>query len=121
EEEYSVARECLSAADRPMKDIVVMFKGVDPRQLSDPGDQLQQVLGFKRALEDQKAILFATFDSGEEFERDLRSHLFRWIREHGNEAGSLRRPHPPAPQVLETSRGFLSQTCPKMERTPPRC
>jgi tetratricopeptide (TPR) repeat protein len=94
EEEYAVARECLADDKCPMRDIVVLFKGVDARQLSDPGDQLRKVLGFKRTLEEQKTIYFATFDSPDEFKRDLQRHLMRWMRDEG-EGATLTAP--PAP------------------------
>lgn len=95
EEEYAVARECLASDDHPMRDIVVLFKGVEARQLSDPGDQLRKVLSFKRTLEEQKSIYYATFDSVEEFERDLQRHLLRWMRDEGGEPSKMTAP--PAP------------------------
>jgi tetratricopeptide (TPR) repeat protein len=97
EEEYAVARECLAAAASPMRDIVVLFKGVDTRQLSDPGDQLRKVLAFKRTLEEQKTLLYGTFDSEQGFERDLRRHLLRWMRDAGEGDKSGTRPEAPAP------------------------
>lgn len=81
EEEYELARTCLADPARPMKDILVLFKGIDERQLSDPGGQLSKVLAFKKQLEESKQILFARFDTMEEFERALRRHLLGWIRE----------------------------------------
>ena len=51
-----------------MRDIVVLFKGVEERQLADPGDQLQKVLAFKRQLETEQAILFSNFDSEKDCE-----------------------------------------------------
>jgi tetratricopeptide (TPR) repeat protein len=87
EEEYNVARECASDASRPMLNIAVLFKGVEPRQLSDPGEQLKQVLAFKQRLEEERGLLYKTFDSSVEFERELRSLLFRWLRDHENGGG----------------------------------
>ena len=80
EEEYKFASELLANGEAPMKDIVVLFKGVEDRQLSDPGAQLQQVLDFKRNLEESKTLLFGTFDGLEEFERHLLKHLLAWLR-----------------------------------------
>lgn len=97
EEEYNVARKCLDAGETPMKDIVVLFKGVDERQLSDPGDQLQQVLAFKSTLEEEKALLYSNFDTIDEFEREVRRHLQRWTRDH--EQGGGKTDRPPAPPV----------------------
>jgi tetratricopeptide (TPR) repeat protein len=78
EEEYNVALECHAA--KTMRQIVIAFKGVDPRQLSDPGAQLQQVLDFKKDLEKSKMHLFKTFDTVEEFCKLLRKHLAEWLR-----------------------------------------
>jgi hypothetical protein len=43
EEEHNVAWECYEDDTKPMRQIVAFFKAVDPRQLSDPGDQLKKV------------------------------------------------------------------------------
>lgn len=80
EEEYYVAAEALASPISPMRDISVMFKGVDARHLSDPGDQLRKVLAFRRQLEQEKSLLFTVFDSESEFRRELRKLLFRWTR-----------------------------------------
>ena len=69
EEEYSVALECYRDATAPMKQIVLMFKGVDARQINDPGTELQKVLEFKERIERDKTHLFHTFETilGSEF------------------------------------------------------
>jgi tetratricopeptide (TPR) repeat protein len=95
EEEYNVARKCLAAAGRPMRDIIVLFKGVDTRQLSDPGEQLRKVLSFKLKLETEKTLLYSTFDSLDEFKRDLHRYLLRWMRDE--DAVEPRTPIAPAP------------------------
>ena len=100
EEEYNVARECIASVDHPMRDIVVLFKGVDPKQLSDPGPQLRQVLDFKARLEVDRTLLFSTFDSLEEFERHLRRHLLLWMREE-DEGKHERVLAPPPAQSLD--------------------
>jgi tetratricopeptide (TPR) repeat protein len=80
EEEYKLASALLADESAPMKDIIVLFKGVEDRQLSDPGTQLQQVLDFKKSLEESKSLLYGTFDSLDEFERHLLKHLLAWLR-----------------------------------------
>jgi tetratricopeptide (TPR) repeat protein len=97
EEEYMVARECLEPANRPMRDIVVLFKGVDERQLSDPGAELQKVLAFKQSLEEEKALLYSTFDSTAEFEHEVRRHLQRWTRDFEQFATPQQPTGPPPP------------------------
>jgi hypothetical protein len=47
EEEYRIAMECYNSQDFPMRKLVMMFKSVDPQQLTDPGPQLQKVLEFR--------------------------------------------------------------------------
>jgi tetratricopeptide (TPR) repeat protein len=99
EEEYNVARECVANPAAPMKDTIVMFKGVDPKQLSDPGAQLSRVLDFKNRLEEEKSLLFSTFDSIGEFERYLRKHLMLWTREEddGQRTAPVKAPPPESP------------------------
>jgi tetratricopeptide (TPR) repeat protein len=80
EEEYMVALDCLRSQTLPMRDLVVMFKGVDPRQLSDPGPELEKVLEFKQRLESEKSILYSTFDTVAEFERHIQRHALGWLR-----------------------------------------
>lgn len=62
EEEYAVAWECHKESKKPMRELIVFFKAVTPRQLSDPGEQLRRVLDFKKTLESEKQIFFDTFD-----------------------------------------------------------
>jgi tetratricopeptide (TPR) repeat protein len=82
EEEYAVAWECYDAPKRPMREIIVLFKAVDPRHLSDPGPQLQKVLEFKKSLEIEKKLFFDTFDDLASFNEKLRRYLAQWIRDH---------------------------------------
>lgn len=81
-EEYSVAQACLADEKFPLQEMVVFFRAVEARQLSDPGQQLQTVLKFKKDLEESKTALFETFDTPESFGEKLRRHLAKWTREH---------------------------------------
>jgi len=85
-EEYMVALDCLKNDEFPMKDIVVFFKTVDPRRMSDPGPQLTAVLDFKKSLEKDRALLFETFDTSEAFSEKLRRHVSKWTRDHSGES-----------------------------------
>ena len=87
EEEYHVAME--SYAAHKMRRIVVLFKSVDPCQLSDPGPQLRRVLEFRKDIEKKKTHFFQSFDSTESFRRLVRRHLADWLRdeESGGTAG----------------------------------
>jgi hypothetical protein len=80
EEEYHVARECL--ANGTMRNVVVLFGAVDASKLSDPGEQLKRVIAFRRELEEKKELLFSTYDELSALEKQLRSQLAGWLREH---------------------------------------
>lgn len=82
QEEYKIALECLNDPNAPMREIVVFFKAVEPRRLSDPGPQLNAVLDFKRSLEHERSLLFETFDVPEAFGEKLRRHVAEWTRAH---------------------------------------
>jgi antitoxin (DNA-binding transcriptional repressor) of toxin-antitoxin stability system len=88
EEEFSVAQECYE--QRSMRQIVVMFKDVDPARVADPGESLLNVLNFRKRLESEKQFLFETFDEVGKFEGKLRRHLSKWVRDHevGDQGGS---------------------------------
>ena len=112
EEEYGVAWACFEDDDSPMRQIVAVFKAVDPERLADPGDQLKKVLEFTKKLEQEKKLLFHTFDELGAFENCLRAHLGQWLRDH--ESGSqakMRQPEPlptpsppaPEPELVEPS------------------
>ena len=77
-EEYVVALECLADDNLPMRDISVLFKAVDERGISDPGPQLRMVITFKEALEEQKQLLFQTFDTESELKSLLEARLTKW-------------------------------------------
>ncbi|MET0396695.1 MAG: DUF4062 domain-containing protein [Longimicrobiaceae bacterium] len=79
EEEFQVALACLHD-DMPMQEIIVFFKAVDAKQLSDPGEQLQGVLMFKKTLEGSKEHLYHNFDEPRLFEHLLLRHLAGWVR-----------------------------------------
>lgn len=80
EEEFRLASQLIESADSPMRDVLVVFKGVPEAQLSDPGDQLKLVLTFKKELEDSKEWLYKTFDSIDELRGEVRMRLFSWAK-----------------------------------------
>lgn len=87
EEEFDVAIECLNSELYPMKDMVLFFRAVNSRQLSDPGEQLSKVLAFKKTREEKKDLLYHSFDSQIGFEEFLNRHLAKWVRSHEEKAG----------------------------------
>jgi tetratricopeptide (TPR) repeat protein len=81
-EEFVVAMQCRKDNSTPMRQVVCLFKSIDPRQLADPGEQLKKVLEFKKERQDKKDLLYNEFDEIENFKKRLRSHLAQWIRGH---------------------------------------
>jgi tetratricopeptide (TPR) repeat protein len=81
-EEYAIARECWNNSEHCLVEIAAFFKAAEPRQMSDPGEQLRNVLDFKRQLEQTKELLFSTFDDLSLFQRQLQRLLAKWVRDH---------------------------------------
>lgn len=71
EEEFFRALDLLADSDRPMRDILVLFKAVDPARLVDPGPELQKVMDFRARLEQPKSLMYETFDSDERLQLSL--------------------------------------------------
>ena len=92
-------RDCLSDASRSMRQIVVFFKAVDARQLSDPGDQLKKVLKFKKELESSKKHFYMNFDNATSFRRFLLKYLAQWVRDHEDGDPSADPPITPVPII----------------------
>jgi hypothetical protein len=83
EEEFDIARECHDLGT--MREIVVLFKNLDPAELRDPGPQLNKVLEFRKHLENETSFLFEVFDELSNFQQRLRRHLAGWVRNHERE------------------------------------
>jgi len=99
EEEYRLALKCLGDDASPLRQIIVFFKAVDPRQINDPGPQLKAVLDFKTELENSKNLLFHTFDEVRSFERWIERYLACWVRDHEDGDGGSPAMPPVAPLV----------------------
>lgn len=112
EEEYRVGMQCLKDPDLPMKDVIVLFRGVSERQLADPGEGLKKVLAFKSELEKTRVLLYSTFDNVDEFKDDFRQHLHKWVRDW--ESGKPSLPRATVDEVNSSS-ALLSAS---EERTP---
>jgi tetratricopeptide (TPR) repeat protein len=82
EEEFHVAVECYEDEQSPMRQLVLTFKSVNQKSMSDPGPQLQKVLKFRAKIELEKQHLFETFDTEEEFCKLLRRQLATWLHDH---------------------------------------
>ena len=82
EEEFNVAKECLNDKRKPMRQVAVLFKAVDTRQMSDPGEELKKVIAFRKELEKGKEVLYLTFDDLDKFKDVLQKYLNRWLMDH---------------------------------------
>ncbi len=80
ETEYSVALECYQDPDRPMTELVMMFKAVGPQQMSDPGPQFEKVLEFRKEIEGHKDHRADSFDSTRRCRSLMRWHLATWVQ-----------------------------------------
>jgi tetratricopeptide (TPR) repeat protein len=123
EEEWNLAEELYK--ERKVRNIGVFFKNVDPHQMCDPGEQLKQVLAFKKRIEGEKRYLFKPYDRPEAFSEELRRHLARWLRDHEKSAGGAAMgglaaasgpkitsvvPSPAAPEVPPSFRFWIEET-----------
>ncbi len=79
EEEYYVAMDCFESEDFDMKQIAMMFKGVEPRRLKDQGTQLEQVIKFKEKMDREKPLFYKPFDSTDDFRKLVRNYLGKWF------------------------------------------
>jgi tetratricopeptide (TPR) repeat protein len=80
EEEFFIAKELVKDGSRPMRDILVLFKGVPEEQLRDPGPQLTKVLQFKAKLGQEKEVYYKSFDDLDSFKFEVANRLRRWAR-----------------------------------------
>jgi tetratricopeptide (TPR) repeat protein len=80
EEEWAHAEQLYK--QNKIRNIVLFFKAVDPRQMRDPGKQLESVLSFKKRIEEGKRYLFKQYDDITNFADTLEGHLARWLKDH---------------------------------------
>jgi tetratricopeptide (TPR) repeat protein len=92
-EEYSLARQCCQDPHHSLREIAAFFKAVDARQMSDPGEQLRNVLDFRRRLEQSKELLFGTFDDVPSFQRQIHRLLAKWVRDHEQKKSGTGKRH----------------------------
>jgi tetratricopeptide (TPR) repeat protein len=91
-EEFLFAQSLLSDVSRPMRDIVILFKGVDADRLADAGPQLSKVMDFRRSIEEEKKFLYHSFDSLESLSIKIKEHLANWTRMHESDFNSAAAP-----------------------------
>lgn len=88
EEEFKHA-EALYKDKAKIRNIALFFKNIDEDRLRDPGDQLNQVLAFKKQIEDGKKYLFKQYKDVKEFAEILEKLLIRWKNDHTRAKSSL--------------------------------
>jgi hypothetical protein len=86
-EEWALAEELYR--DNKVRNIALFFKKVDSRQLRDPGKQLEQVLVFKKRIEEARQHFFEQYERIEQFADALERHLARWLRDHVSKPSGL--------------------------------
>jgi hypothetical protein len=80
EEEFTIATTSNKKSKKPL--VSLFFKKIDATALSDPGEQLQKVIKFKKNIIDEKALLFQEFESSEDFESVIRKCISNYALEH---------------------------------------
>lgn len=80
EEEFTIATTGNKRNKRPL--ISLFFKKIDTPALSDPGEQLQKVIKFRKKIIDEKTLLFQEFEAKEEFESIIRKCISNYVLEH---------------------------------------
>lgn len=78
EEEFHRTLELLADPDKPMRDILILFKTLDPERLRDPGEKLKPVMDFRAKLEASKSLMFETFDSIPSLTNAVNRKLNEW-------------------------------------------
>ena len=76
-EEYKRALARRESSEKP--EIFIYFKRVDDQFLVDPGDELKQVLKFRKSLIDEKKILFKDFATIDEIGELTRKYLSEYV------------------------------------------
>lgn len=77
EEEFTIATSGHKQRKKPQ--ISLFFKDIDTPALSDPGEQLQKVIAFKKKIIDEKTLLFQNFENKEVFESVIRKCISSYV------------------------------------------
>jgi hypothetical protein len=77
-EEYSRAVECVNARNGPVRNVIVFFKQIPPKELETHSPVIDQVLEFKRKV--QKEAYYGEFNDESDLEILLTQHLDEWLR-----------------------------------------
>ncbi|MFJ2319400.1 DUF4062 domain-containing protein [Pseudomonas sp. NPDC087817] len=80
EEEFAIATTGHRNCKKPL--ISLFFKKIDTLALSDPGQQLQKVVNFRKKIIEDKALLFQEFENEKDFEGIIRKCISNYVLEH---------------------------------------
>lgn len=75
ESEYKLADDCISSVSSPLKDMLILFKTLDGHKMVHPEEQLQQVINFRKMIEQEKKYHYDTFDSIDRLGYRIRLYL----------------------------------------------
>ena len=60
--------------------ILIFFKDIDAASLADPGEQLKNVLTFRREVEKSRLVLYRRFANADDFASEVDSHLRAFVK-----------------------------------------
>ncbi|UST97863.1 DUF4062 domain-containing protein [Pseudomonas siliginis] len=80
EEEFTIATTGHKNTKKPL--ISLFFKKIDTPALSDPGQQLQKVVSFRKRIIEEKTLLFQEFENEKDFEGIIRKCISNYVLEH---------------------------------------
>ncbi|QXZ11888.1 DUF4062 domain-containing protein [Pseudomonas sp. AO-1] len=80
EEEFAIATTGHRNCKKPL--ISLFFKKIDALALSDPGQQLQKVVSFRKKIIEEKTLLFQEFENEKDFEGVIRKCISNYVLEH---------------------------------------
>ncbi|NWE38594.1 DUF4062 domain-containing protein [Pseudomonas yamanorum] len=80
EEEFTIATTGNKQKRKPL--ISLFFKKVDAPAMSDPGEQLQRVMKFRKSIIENKSLLFQDFENLDEFEGIIRKCISNYVFDH---------------------------------------
>lgn len=107
-EEYEIARARTKQSSQP--DMLMYFREIEPSVVSDPGDQLRQVLAFKAGLAESQEVLYKQYESVEQFSSLVEEHLTRILHSRAltQREKELRAPDSVLPNFFGQAVGFAA-------------
>ena len=78
EEEFERAKSRRRQTDA-LPEIWLYFKDPNPERVADPGEQLRQVLAFRRQIEERRELFFKTFPDTEAWRGAISGNLLRYV------------------------------------------